>query len=256
MEILKRIIPQGKLIGLDQDEAMLKLARARLGNYKNNLRLIQGNFGALKKIVSPKNGFAGILYDLGLSLFQIRSKERGFSFLIDGPLDMRIDQQQNLTAEDVVNELSEEELIRILKEYGEEYYAQRIAAALVKARKSSPISTTFQLKKIVASAVPKRKKRIHPATKTFQALRIAVNKELENLQRSLPQAIELLESKGRIVIISFHSLEDRIVKQTLRKFAASELIKIITRSPLIPTRMERCINPHARSAKLRVAEKL
>ena len=254
--ILKRIIPNGKLIGLDQDEEMLSLARERLKNYKKNLELIRGNFSELKKIISEKDGFAGILYDLGLSLFQIRKKERGFSFMVDGPLDMRMNQRQNLTAEQVVNESSEEKLIQILKEYGEEYYAPRIVSAIIRGRKSSPISTTFQLKRIVTSAVPKRKKRIHPATKTFQALRIAVNRELEALEGSLPQAINLLEKKGRILVISFHSLEDRIVKQSFRKFAESKLLKIITRSPLIPTRMEHCINPHARSAKLRVAEKL
>ena len=254
--ILKRIIPNGKLIGLDQDEEMLSLARERLKNYKKNLELIRGNFSELKKIISENDGFAGILYDLGLSLFQILKKERGFSFMVDGPLDMRMNQRQNLTAEQVVNESSEEKLIQILKEYGEEYYAPRIVSAIIRGRKSSPISTTFQLKRIVTSAVPKRKKRIHPATKTFQALRIAVNRELESLEGSLPQAINLLEKKGRILVISFHSLEDRIVKQSFRKFAESKLLKIITRSPLIPTRMERCVNPHARSAKLRVAEKL
>ncbi len=254
--ILKRIVPGGKLLGIDRDGEMLNLAKERLKNYRKNLELIQENFANLEKIIPGKERFDGVLYDLGLSILQIQKKERGFSFSVDGPLDMRMDRQQKLTAEQIVNEASKEELCQILREYGEEYYAERIATAIIKERKFSPISTTFQLKRVIAHTVPKRRKRIHPATKTFQALRIAINRELEALEESLPKAINLLKKRGRIAVISFHSLEDRITKHTFQKFAQSKSIKIITRSPVVPAQMERCINPHSRSAKLRVAEKL
>ncbi len=235
---------------------MLNLAKERLKNYRKNLELRKANFANLERIIPRKERFDGVLYDLGLSILQIQKKERGFSFSVDGPLDMRMDRQQSLTAERIVNKASKEEISQILKDYGEEHYAERIATAIIKERKLSPICTTFQLKRVIAHAVPRRRKRIHPATKTFQALRIAVNGELEALGRSLPEAINLLKKGGRIAVISFHSLEDRITKRTFRKFEEDLKIKVITRSPIVPGQMERCINPHSRSAKLRVAEKL
>ena len=254
--ILKRVLPGGKLLGIDRDGEMLNLARERLKDYRKNLELVVENFANLKRIIPGEERFDGVLYDLGLSILQIEKKERGFSFSVDGPLDMRMDRQQKLTAKQIVNEAPREKLCQILKEYGEEYDAERIATAIIKERKFSPISTTFQLKRVIAHAVPKARKRIHPATKTFQALRIAVNGELEALGKSLPQAINLLKKRGRIAVISFHSLEDRITKHTFQKFNRCKLIKIVTRSPVVPAQMERCINPRSRSAKLRVAEKL
>lgn len=253
--ILKRIVPDGVLVGIDKDREMLNLAKERLKSYRRNLKLILADFADLGKIFEEEEKFDGILYDLGLSIFQIQKRERGFSFSVDGPLDMRITQKQKLTAFEVINKASREELSRILRDYGEEYYANRIVSGIIEKRKSSPISSTFQLKRIIVRAVPRKKKRLHPATKTFQALRIAVNRELEALKGSLPGAIALLKRKGRIAVISFHSLEDRIVKQTFQKFARIELIDIITSSPVVSTQMERCINPLSRSAKLRVAEK-
>jgi len=254
-EILERIVPGGSLVGIDQDKEMLNLAEKRLKNYGKNLKLIQSDFAHISEIFKKGERFNGILYDLGLCFFQIWQGERGFSFSVDGPLDMRFNQKQELTAFELINKASPEEIRRILRDYGEEYYADRIVSAIIRERKLSPIRTTLQLEKIVFRAVPGKRKRIHPATKTFQALRIAVNKELESLAKTLPEAIKLLRKKGRVAVISFHSLEDRLVKTTFRKFEKSKLIKVITPSPVVATQMERCINPLSRSAKLRVAEK-
>ncbi|MBL7155349.1 MAG: 16S rRNA (cytosine(1402)-N(4))-methyltransferase RsmH, partial [Candidatus Portnoybacteria bacterium] len=201
----------------------------------------------------------GILFDLGMSSWQIEEKGRGFSFRKNEPLDMRFgNRTSNLTAEEIINQWPEEELIKIFQEYGEERYARRIAYRVCQTRQIQPIKTTNQLVEIIQQAVPNRyqHRRIHFATRIFQALRIAVNDELNNLKKALPQALEILEKNGKLVIISFHSLEDRIVKIFFREAAKEGNLKILTKKPIRPGQVEIDLNPRSRSAKLRVALKL
>jgi len=242
-----------KLIGLDVDEAGLAIAARRLQPFGERVRLIRGNFRDLKDILAREgiDGFDAILFDLGLSMYHLQGK-RGFSFYDDSFLDMRMDNQQEKTAFDVVNRYSTERLENILLQYGEEYRARAIAKAILYARKKKPITTALELSSLILR-VKGKKGRTHPATKAFQAIRIEVNRELENIVSGLRDAIEMCRPGGRIGVISFHSLEDRIIKNTFR---ADERIKVITKKPLKPSMKEIKENPASRSAKLRVAEKI
>jgi 16S rRNA (cytosine1402-N4)-methyltransferase len=240
----------GYLIGIDQDEKIINEAINNLKEFKERIiKIIQENFRNIKDILKTLsiNRVDGILYDLGLSLYQIEDKERGFSFQKPGPLDMRYSKKTTLRAYDLVNELDEKELAWIIKEYGQEKYAPLIAKAIVKER---PILDTLHLASIISKTVKERRK-IHPATKTFQALRIAVNDELNALKESLSELPWLLKEKGRAVIITFHSLEDNIVKNNFRQLQEINNFKILNKKPIIPSKKEILSNPRARSAKLR-----
>lgn len=240
----------GKIIGVEQDEEILKIAKRRLDKYKDKIIFIHNNFcGQTLKTITTK--VDGILYDLGVSLFHFESKERGFSFRYDAPLDMRLDLRNKVTAKDLVNSLSVNELAQIILTYGEEHKANKIAEAIVRHR---PITTTFELVKAIESVIP-RYGRIHPATKVFQALRVTVNRELEVLNSSLDEAISLLKDEARLLVISYHSLEDRLVKHKFRNWAKEGLAKIITKHPIRPTYQEVKNNRRARSAKLRAIYK-
>ena len=251
--ILSCLGPSGVLIGLDQDPAMLERAGKKLG--KDNVRLVHANFARLRDVLDRLgvDRVDGILADLGVSSDQLASADRGFSFRLRGPLDMRLDPTApGPTAADIVNRSPERELVRILNEYGEERFARRIARAIVDARRREPIRTTEQLAAIVRAAVPPRyeRGRIDPATRTFQALRIAVNRELDALRSFLEQLPRCLRVGGRAVVISFHSLEDRLVKQA---FANHQLWDRLTKKPVRPSAEEVAVNPRARSARLRAA---
>lgn len=241
-----------KLIGLDADEDVLKIAGERLKEFKDRARLIRGNFRDLKEILIPAgvSSVDAIIFDLGLSTFQIKGK-RGFSFNDDSFLDMRMDNTGGITAYDVVNGYSYMDLLKIIRDYGEEYRAPVIVKAIIEARKKRPVSTAKELGDIVLR-VKRRTGRLHPATKTFQAIRIEVNDELRSLQSGIGAAINMLAPGGRIGAISFHSLEDRIVKNV---FKSSSVLNLITKKPVKPQRAEIRENPNSRSAKLRIAEK-
>jgi len=260
LRIAERILPKGRLIGIDRDQESLNTAKERMSNFGGACEFIYGNFIDLNKILNDLDidKVDGILLDLGISSVQLSNPERGFSFQNEGPLDMRLDRNSYISAYDLVNNLNEEELSDLLWIFGQERWHNRIAHYLVKTRENHPISTTQELSEIVVRAVPHRYRhyRIHPATRTFQAVRIAVNRELETLQAAVNKSVELLKEHGRICIISFHSLEDRIVKFSFRDFASKGSIKIITPKPLTPSRSEIIKNPSSRSAKLRVAERL
>lgn len=292
MVIAERIKESGRVLAIDLDETAINNFQLTINNYElKNVVLVNNNFKNLKEIVVKyfvKNQkFSGIVFDLGLSSAQLDDKSRGFSFKSDAPLDMNYESEimnqelgirnqelgmnQKITVEKIINQWRESELIKIIKEYGEERCAKSIAREIVKFRKLKPIKTTGQLVEIIKNAVPKNYEhyRIHPATRTFQALRIASNNELENFKIALPQALELLQPGGRIVVISFHSLEDRIVKQFFKQeskecICPSEIpicrcdhqikLKIITKKVVRPSAEEVLKNPRARSAKMRVAE--
>lgn len=260
--LLVESAPAGYLCGIDRDAETLVLAKDRLRRFGDRAELLQGDFGTLG-VIAAENGwgpFDGILFDLGFSSFQLDDASRGFSFMRDGPLDMRMDRQGGgKSAAALLARLSERELVRILQDYGEERWARRIAARIVEERRKQPLTSTVQLARLVGAAVPRRAwpRRIHVATRTFQALRIAVNDELARLTHGLQDAVELLTTGGRICIISFHSLEDRIVKETLRGWARSEppRVHLLTKRPIVPTEREIDANLRARSAKLRAAER-
>ena len=266
--ILENIYPDGLLIGIDRDIEAIKTAEKELDVYSNRVKLVKGNFNNLKNILSnlKVEAVSGIIFDLGVSSHQLREKERGFGFKEDSRLDMRMDQTQNFDADILINSYSEEKLIEIFEKYGEERFSKRIAHLIIKDRQKKPISTTKQLASIVIKSLPEAIKkgrwRIHPATRVFQAIRIEVNRELEVLEKSLNQAIEVLEDQGRICVISYHSLEDRIVKNIFKEATKEEItkknykLKIITKKPIRPSFEEIKNNPNARSAKLRVAEKI
>ncbi len=258
--IIERIMPGGKLIGIDRDEDSLAVARQRLSDFHSACEFVYGNFTDIDEILKNLNikKIDGILFDLGLSSYQLDDPNRGFSFQHDGPLDMRFDRKSFVSAYDLINNLNEEEISSILWTFGEERWHNRIAHLLVEKRQNNAITTTRELSDIVVRAVPHKYRhyRIHPATRTFQAVRIAVNRELETIGLGISKAIELLDSGARICVISFHSLEDRIVKFSFRKFAAEGKIKIITPKPLTPQDAEIKENHASRSSKLRVAEKL
>ncbi len=257
-EILKRN-KKAFLIGIDKDDYALEIAEKNLKEFEGRFVLYKADFKDFDLVLQEEgiDKVDGILFDIGVSMFQLKS-ERGFSFQIDAPLDMRMNPEQTLTAYKVVNEYPERELIRILKEYGEEKYAKRIVKAIVERRKKKPIETTLELVEVILSAVPEPYKhgRIHPATKTFQAIRIEVNKELESLKEALYKTPDYMNVKGRLAVISFHSLEDRIVKHFMKEKEREGIFKIITKKPITPSEEEIKENPASRSAKLRVAERI
>ncbi|HUD57054.1 MAG TPA: 16S rRNA (cytosine(1402)-N(4))-methyltransferase RsmH [Terracidiphilus sp.] len=256
-EIVRRLGAQGHLIGFDRDPEALALAKEQLENVANELgsqapkiMLIGEAFSSIARHVEPAS-LDGILADFGISSLQLGEAHRGFSFSADGVLDMRMDTRQGPTAAQVVNEASEHELANLIYEYGEERRSRRIARAIVRGR---PVTTTGQLARIVATAAPAMKQdRIHPATRTFQALRIYVNRELDEIRALLEAAPKLLKPSGRLVVISFHSLEDRIAKDSLREGAHKGIWEILTKKPVIPDEDEIESNPRSRSAKLRAA---
>ncbi len=239
-----------RVVGIDRDPEALARARERLARFGDHLTLLRGDFRDLRSLLAPLGipSLDGVLFDLGVSSLQLLSPERGFSFSADGPLDMRMDPDASTTAADLVNGLPEPDLARILLEYGEERYARRIARAIVRGR---PVHTTRQLASLVARLYPPGRHRIHPATRTFQALRIAVNDELSALREALPAARSLLGPGGVLSVISFHSLEDRIAKRFFRAEALAGRVEILTKKPVTPGEAELAGNPRARSAKLR-----
>ncbi len=247
------------LIGIDKDDDSLKVARMRLKSYSSRLRLFKEDFRNLDLVLDSIDiGKADtFFFDLGISTFQLLDSQRGFSFLKEGPLDMRMDRETNLSAYDFVNYLSEYELNAIFRKFGEERFSRRIAHLVIERRREGPIFTTSQLKNVVLEAVPRKYYGFrHSATLIFQALRIAVNRELESLGIGVKKAIEHLSCGGRIGVITFHSLEDRIVKHTFRELFLKGDIKLVNRKPLIPQDEELKENVSSRSAKLRVAEKI
>jgi 16S rRNA (cytosine1402-N4)-methyltransferase len=257
--IARRLGPEGRLIGFDRDPEALELAKERLARVANEMgdqapqvSLICEEFSSIEEHVEPGT-VDGLLADFGVSSLQFDEAHRGFSFQADGPLDMRMNTRRGPTAAQVVNEENERELADLIYEYGEERRSRRIARAIVRGR---PVTTTGQLARIVASAAPAMKQeRIHPATRTFQALRIYVNRELDEIKALMEAAPRLLKPSGRLVVISFHSLEDRIAKDTLREGAHNGTLEILTRKPVIAEEEETDRNPRSRSAKLRAAEK-
>jgi 16S rRNA (cytosine1402-N4)-methyltransferase len=267
--ILDHSSPGGQLLGIDADPQAIEIAQERLQHYKDSVLLVNDNFVNLQSICH-KYDFSpvhGILFDLGISSIQLNGNGRGFSFQYDAPLDMRFNPNQKVTAADIVNTTSEARLAHLIKTYGEEIHSHRIARSIVKER---PIETTRQLACLIEKIVGRRGK-LHPATKTFQALRIAVNHELEYLETALRQAIDLLGFEGRLVVISYHSLEDRIVKQFMRKEASSCIcppdtpicichhiprLRLINKKVITPSSTETSLNPRSRSAKLRAAERI
>ena len=272
-EIIKAILPGGRLIAIDQDLAAIEACKELAGRYLPHMTVHRGNFKDLEHILGScgMEGADGFLFDLGVSSFQLDEKKRGFSFMGDDPLDMRMSKDMCETAADLVNSLPEEELARIIYEYGEERKSRRIARVIVQEREKERILTTGRLVSIIKKVIPHRKGKIHPATKTFMALRIFLNKELEVLEKGLLSAFKFLKPGGRLVVISFHSLEDRIVKRFfnyLKKkcrcpknlmLCACEgrpLAEVITRKPLSPGEEEKIINPRSRSARLRAIEKI
>lgn len=255
--MLQAMEPTGTLVGIDRDAEALALAALRLAAFGGRVRLVQGRYESLADLIGPDETFDGILLDLGASSLQLDSEARGFSFGREGPLDMRMDQHAGETAAQLVARLPEQELADLIFRWGEERRSRRIARAIAEARRLGPIETTTALAAIVARAVPRRAwpRHIHPATRTFQALRIAVNEELAGLGPALENAAVRLRPGGRIAVISFHSLEDRIVKQTWRALATGGSVRILTKRPIIAGDVEVAENPRARSAKLRVLER-
>jgi 16S rRNA (cytosine1402-N4)-methyltransferase len=263
LAILEKSSPDGRLIGLDWDEEALGRAREILAPFGSRVQLWNGNFRDLASFLgaSAIAKADGILLDLGVSSEQLESGERGFSFRLDGPLDMRMNQELKIQARDLLRRLPADELARILWEYGEERWARRIARRIVEERKKRPLETTRDLAQIVERSVPFSRSRIHPATRTFQALRIQVNGELESLETFLQTAPKLLNPQGRLAVISFHSLEDRIVKTQFRRWGGrarreETAFRIVTAKPVVPSEEETARNPRARSAKLRVLERI
>lgn len=266
---------KSQVIGLDVDDEAITIASNNLSKYKNNVILKNSNFSELERVLLELEigEVDGIVADLGMSSFQIDSSGRGFSFMRDEELDMRMDARLRFRAFDLVNEMSVDEISKVLKVYGEEKWARRIAKRIVQNRADKPISTSSELANLVYEAIPKKfhPAKIHPATKTFQAFRIAVNHELDNIEEFIRSAIPFLKTGGRVVVISFHSLEDRLVKQLFQNFSSACIcppdlpmcgcgkkseLKILTRTPLVPGEAEILNNPRSRSAKMRVGEKL
>ena len=260
--ILDHTAPDGILVGIDRDAAALAESRARLHDVMARVRLKHGNFSELKTMVAETGLLRvdGVIFDLGVSSPQLDRPERGFSFREDGPLDMRMDQREGRTAADLIRDLPETELADVIYQLGEERYSRRIARAIVQARMQGAIGTTRELAAVVERAVPAsyRHGRIHCATRTFQALRIAVNRELDVLEPALRDAVAILSPGGRVCAVSFHSLEDRIVKHTFRALAngPEASVRVLTKKPVIASEVERDHNPRSRSAKLRVVERL
>lgn len=254
-EILKMIGATGTVIGIDKDAEALRRTGERLCD--SRLRLKQGSFSDIEDVLFSENVSQadGILFDLGVSMMQLKDLNRGFSFNSDERLDMRMDHAQGFSAWEVVNRYSEKELVRILREYGEEYRAPRIARSIVSLREKKSIDTCRELAETVAGAVG-RKGKMHPATKTFQAIRIEVNRELEELRKGLASSLRVLKTGGRLAVISYHSLEDRIAKNFIRDNAREGRLRPLTKKPVVPGYEEVRENPSSRSAKLRGAERL
>lgn len=269
LEILKNLDPEGRLMATDRDQQALKVAQENLKNFENQVSLAQVKFSQLEDFLKQQNinQLAGILFDLGMGSWQIETQSRGFSYLKDGLLDMRMDQNQPLTAYAVVNQYSEEKLAWIFKNYGEEKFAKKIAKVIKGSKKE--IQTTLDLRKIVEKVI--RSNVIKSLARVFQALRIEVNQELEELKKGIETAVKFLKPQGRLAVISYHSLEDKIVKECFRQFAkgctcppnlpvcvcgAKPELKILTKKPIIPTEKEKKSNPKSRSAKLRVGVKI
>lgn len=258
--ILPNILPGGLLVGIDYDSQTLKIAESNLREFKNNFVLVKDNFINFDKILVNLgiDKIDGVVMDLGISSIQLDDALRGLSFKVDGPLDMRVDGNSVVTAGSIVNNASFEELDRILKECGEEPFHRRIAKSIIDSRRRKKITSTLELAEIVLKATPysRRHRNIHPATRTFMALRIEVNEELDNLKAVLSKIFEFMNLLSRICVISFHSLEDRIVKNSFKEFKQKNIIKILTKKPLTPTYDEIRNNVRSRSAKMRVAEKI
>jgi 16S rRNA (cytosine1402-N4)-methyltransferase len=274
-EIVKRIIPGGVLLGIDQDSNAINAAKDRLEAYKDNVIIVRDNFKNIKTI-AQNLGFRevdGVLLDIGVSSHQLDEEERGFSYMHDGPLYMRMDTDRNYDAADIVNSASERELTRILRDYGEEKWAVRIAKFIIEERKNGRIDTTFKLVDIIKKAIPAAARREggHPAKRTFQALRIAVNDELEVLEQAVRDAVDILKPGGRLVVITFHSLEDRIVKTVFNSMERPctcppklpicvcgkvPLLKVVTKKPVVAGEKELEMNTRSKSAKLRAAERV
>jgi 16S rRNA (cytosine1402-N4)-methyltransferase len=254
-EILKLLGSEGKFFGMDRDDEALIMARQRLGNHRVVLK--KGTFSGLKGVMMSLgvHEVDGILFDFGVSMMQFKDPERGFSFSTGEPLDMRMDRSQEMTAEEIVNDYPQTELEKILREYGEERFARKIARTIIAARTRTRIRTCSELAGIVR-AVSGGGGRHHPATRTFQALRIAVNDEIREIDLGLRSSVGLLRSGGRLCAISYHSLEDRVVKHMIRDSAREGVLRAITKKPLTPSREEVMNNPSARSAKMRCAERL
>ena len=274
-EIARRLSNDGLLIAIDQDETAVAVVTERLSSFGLRARVVRNNFCELKEVCREQGieEIDGLLLDLGVSSYQLDTPERGFSYQADAPLDMRMDKRKSLSAYEVVNTYSQEKLKKILFDYGEERYAPAIASAIVKQREQHPIETTAELSNLIKYAIPPaaREGGHHPAKRSFQAIRIEVNAELDVIEPAIRDAVSLLRRGGRIAIITFHSLEDRIVKQTFADLASGctcprdfpvcvcgkkPLVKIVTKKPILPSRKELEENPRSRSAKLRVAEKL
>ena len=274
LEIVKKLSEKGMLIGLDRDEEALAVAKERLKEF-NNVKYVHDNHDNIDEIIKNLNikGVDGILLDLGVSSYQIDEKTRGFTYMDDGPLDMRMDKSQKLTAEYIVNNYKEQDLARIIFEYGEEKFSRKIARNICEYRKNKKIETTGELVKIIEKSIPGkfREKNSHPAKRTFQAIRIEVNNEIEPLYNTIKNSITALNSKGRLCVITFHSLEDRMVKKAYVDAEGKctcpkdlpycvcgnvSLGKIITKKPILPTEKEMQENSRSRSAKLRVFEKI
>lgn len=257
--IVSLIGDNGRLIGIDRDARALAIAKENLKAFSKQCDFVHDNYCHMDKILAERGIPTAdrILLDLGLSSFQLDNPERGFSFRAEGPLDMRMDQDSYISAFDMVNSLSEQEIAMILKDLGEERWYRRIARYVVEQRSRKPIETTKELSEIVLRAMPHHSKRekIHPATRTFQAFRIAVNRELESLEEAMAKCCNVLSVGGRIGVISFHSLEDRIVKQKFRDFAKNGTMNLVTKKPIWPSDAEAQHNPRSRSARLRIAER-
>lgn len=273
-QICKRLGDKGRLIGIDQDDAAIVTGTERLREFGDKVTIVRSNYCNIRQVLTELGieKVNGILLDLGVSSYQLDTADRGFSYKEDGPLDMRMDKRKELTARDIVNNYSEMELFRIIRDYGEDKFAKNIAKHIVRMRQEKPIETTYELNEAIKAAIPMkvRKNTGHPSKKTFQAIRIELNKELEVLNHTLQDMIDLLEEEGRICIITFHSLEDRIVKSIFRKnenpctcppdfpvcmCGKKSKGKVITRKPILPSEEEIAQNRRAKSAKLRVFEK-
>lgn len=274
LEIVKRLSEKGRLIGLDRDENAIQAASERLKGYKDKITFVRSNYDRFPEIMQELGlaGVDGIVLDLGVSSYQLDTSERGFSYREDAPLDMRMDQRQERTAADIVNGSSEKELINILRNYGEERFAPQIARRIVRQREEKPVRTTFELNEIIKESIPVKFRLTggHPSKRTFQAIRIALNAELESLEKVLPEMIEYLNNRGRLSVITFHSLEDRIVKNIF-KTAQDPCTcppdfpicvcgnrpkgRVVTGKPVLPSEEEIEVNKRSKSAKLRVFER-
>lgn len=273
-EICRRLSDKGRLIGIDQDAAAIEAAKARLGEFKDKITIIRSNYCDMRKELATIDVAAvdGIILDLGVSSYQLDTADRGFTYREDAPLDMRMDQRQSMTAKDIVNGYGEMELYRIIRDYGEDKFAKNIAKHIVSARQEKTIETTGELIQIIKAAIPMKVRAVggHPAKRTFQAIRIELNRELEVLRNSLDDMIDLLNDEGRICVITFHSLEDRIVKNIFRKnedpctcprdfpvcvCGKKPKGRVITRKPIVPGEEELQENKRAKSSKLRVFER-